>query len=98
MIVEVQGFIGSMKLMPPREGHCRICAVKHEPDSAHDATSLFFQMRFKMRHKRDGTWADAVAHLPPELRMAWRRCLEEFGGVWTEPPAGVEPIAEPIDG
>lgn len=101
--VEMKGM-----LLPPKEGHCRICAVKHEPDMPHDATSLFYGVRFKMRYGREGTWADAVAHLPPErqalVRKAFEITTERVNGehgtayVWTEPPEGVEPISEPIDG
>lgn len=92
-IIEIKG-----KLLPPPEGHCRICARKHAPDAAHDATSVFFQMRFQMRYNRAGTWADAVAHLLPEQREAWRDVAEGLGVTWTEPPEGIDPISEPIDG
>jgi hypothetical protein len=54
----------SMMLLPPPPGHCRICGTRHDPDDPHDATSLFWGMRFRMRYGRDGTWADACAHLP----------------------------------
>jgi hypothetical protein len=88
---------GKMMLMPPPEGHCRICAVKHEPGNPHNAQSIFYGMRFKMRYGRDGTWADALAHCAPALRAAWERELRKVNA-WTEPPPGVEPVAEPIDG
>lgn len=87
----------AMMLMPPKEGHCRICAVMHEPHLPHNAQSLFFGMRFKMRYGRDGTWADAVAHCSPEMQEFWRTALTSKGA-WTEPAAGVEVISEPIDG
>jgi hypothetical protein len=86
-----------MMLLPPAEGNCRICAVKHEPHMPHDAQSLFYGMRFKMRYQREGTWADAVAHCPILVRAFWKEELRK-GGHWTEPPQGVEPIREPIDG
>lgn len=84
-------------LLPPPEGHCRICAVKHEPHEAHNAQSMFYQMRFRLRYDRDGTWADAIAHCPARARLQWRRLLVERKA-WTEPPIGVDPISEPIDG
>ena len=87
-----------MMLMPPEEGKCRICAVEHEPEMPHDATSLFYGLRFKMRYGREGTWADATAHCTPEMRAEWKALIPEHGGRWTEPPEGVEPISEPIDG
>ncbi len=85
-----------LTLLPPAPDKCQLCAVKHEPHEPHDATSLFYQMRFKVTHGRSGTWADAVAHCARSLADAWRRALTQ-GGHWTEPPAGVEPIAEPIE-
>lgn len=88
---------GSMMLMPPRKDHCRICAVKHEPDVPHNAQSLFFQMRFKMRYGRDGTWADAIAHCSEPVKEHWERELK-IAKVWTQPPDGVEVIIEAIDG
>jgi hypothetical protein len=87
----------SMMLLPPPDGHCRICAVNHEPEAAHNAQSLFYQARFFMRYKRNGTWADAVAHCTAEAQELWKWELIKLGG-WTEPPEGVEPICEPIDG
>lgn len=60
--MEVVVATGKMMLLPPAEGHCRICAVKHGPQEAHNAHSLFYGMRFKMRYGREGTWADAVAN------------------------------------
>jgi hypothetical protein len=84
---------GGFMLLPPAPGKCQVCAVDHKPDEAHDATSLFYQTRFNMRYKRQGTWADAIAHLAPDRRAMWeaeiRRATE-----FTRPPAGVEPIAE----
>ncbi len=85
------------KLLPPPEGHCRICAVKHEPHIPHNAQSVFYQMRFAMRYGRAGTWADAIAHCSPEVQSYFRAGLDDRKA-WTEPPAGVDPISEPIDG
>lgn len=85
------------KLLPPPEGHCRICAIRHAPDMPHNADTVFYQMRFLLRYKRDGTWADAIAHCEPHVQAAWKNAIEDRGR-WTEPPDGIEPVAEPIDG
>lgn len=90
--------IAKPMLLPPPEGCCRICAVKHEPDFPHNAQSLFYQMRFRMRYGRDGTWADCAAHCTEQMQATWRKMLEERGGVWTMPSDGTKTIAEPIDG
>jgi hypothetical protein len=87
----------SFKLLPPPDGHCRICAVSHETEQPHNAQSLFYGIRFKARYGRDGTWADAIAHCPSTVREAWERELRRMNA-WTEPPAGVEVIVEAIDG
>ena len=87
-----------MKLLPPPPDHCRICAAKHEPHQPHNANSLFYATRFQMRYGRPGTWADAIAHMRADDQAKVRRSLECYGERWTEPPAGVAPIPEPIDG
>lgn len=84
-------------LLPPPPGHCRICARKHPPADPHDAQSLFYGMRFKMRYGREGTWADAIAHCSEEMQKYWIAALTK-AGAYTEPPPGVTPIAEAIDG
>ena len=91
VVVQMQG-----KLLPPPEGHCRICSRMHEPNMPHDAQQLFYGMRFKMRYGRDGTWADAIAHCDIDTQIHWRNALEQAGH-WTEPPEGVDVISEPID-
>ena len=90
---------GGMMLMPvdTSDGKCGECATKHEPEMPHNAQSLFYGMRFKMRYGREGTWADALAHCSPEVQEYWRTQLGH-AGAWTEPPEGVDPISEPIDG
>jgi hypothetical protein len=86
----------SFMLLPPADGKCRICAAEHKPESPHDGTSLFYHTRFNMRYKRPATWADAIAHCSPEMRAVIATFLAGKG-LWTEPPAGVKPISEPID-
>lgn len=96
--MDIREITGKGKLLPPPEGHCRICAVDHEPHLPHDASNLFFQMRFRLRYGRDGTWGDAFAHCEGIERHQAIELVESCGGVWTEPPYGVDPISEPIDG
>ncbi len=86
-----------MMLMPAKQGHCQVCAVKHPPEQPHNAQSLTYQVRFKALHGRDATWADALAHcLSAEIKSHWKRCLKEKGA-WTQPKRGVAVIAEPVD-
>ncbi len=86
--------VKNLKLLPPAPGVCPTCAVDHLADEAHDATSLYYQVQFQGRYGRAATWAEAVAHLPPDLRAAWEDALRQMGS-WTEPPPGEEPIDQP---
>lgn len=85
----------SMQLLPPSEDKCPVCAVEHEPTAPHNAQSLYYQMRFTGLHGRSATWADAVAHCDERTRDAWRVELVKRGA-WSEPPPGVDVIAEPV--
>lgn len=82
-----------MLLTPPPHGTCPACAVAHGDAEAHDATSLYYQMRFFGLRGRWPTWADAIAHCSPQAQALWKRYLDEFGA-WTEPADG-RPIADP---
>jgi len=86
----------AMMLLPAAPGTCPMCATKHEPDWPHNAQSLFYQTRFNMEYGRSATWADALAHCAPAMTTEWRKGLESLHA-WSEPPVGVEPIAEPCD-
>lgn len=88
--VRVQGF----KMLPARPGDCSVCNTDHAPHHAHDLSNIFYQTHFRLRHKRDPTWADACAHQTPLQCAAWRQGLELAGHAWTEPDND-EPIAEP---
>lgn len=81
-------------ILPAPKGTCPLCARAHDPRDPHDATTLFYGFRFTAIHGRDATWADAIAHCTPGLARAWKQALID-GGHWSEPPEGVEPIAEP---
>ena len=84
---------GSMLLMPAKSGTCPQCATRHGANEAHNATSLYYAIRFRAAYGRDPTWSDAVAHLAPDVRAEWRQVLEKRG-LWTDTP---HPIAEPLD-
>lgn len=92
MNVEVK----NLKLLPPHPNKCQVCAVDHEPDMPHDATSLFYQMQFRGRFGRDGTWVDAMAHCTEEMQVMWKEEFIKQHGLklWSEPPAGVDPIGQ----
>ena len=85
----------SMQLLPPPPDVCPVCAVKHESTAPHNAQSLYYQMRFHGLHGRWPTWADAVAHCDARARDLWRVALTDRGA-WSEPPRGVDVIAEPL--
>ena len=82
----------SMTLLPPRPDVCQTCAVDHQAHEAHNAQSIYYAVGFLMKYGRDATWADAVAHCAEAVRAIWRKALEDRKA-WTEPPAGVAPIA-----
>lgn len=71
-------------LLPAPDGTCPDCARAHELDVAHDAQSLFYQYSFFAKQERWPTWADAVAHLAPDVQEQWKSALVERGA-WTEP-------------
>jgi hypothetical protein len=82
------------RLMPPATNLCLLCAGDHPADQPHDPTTPYYQIRFSIEHGRAGTWADAAAHCDAPTRAMWER-VGRGAGCWTEPPAGVAPIAEP---
>lgn len=82
----------NMKLLPPGDDKCPICAVKHDPNLPHDATSLYYQYRFYGVRKRWPHWADAMAHCTDDVRKLWIYQLKNTG-LWTDPVD--DPIADP---
>lgn len=60
----------TFQLMPPGQGKCPSCAVKHERGQPHDATSFYYQFSFNNAYGRSATWADAIAHCEPEVQEA----------------------------
>ena len=67
------------ELLPVAPGLCPECAAKHTSDEPHNKDSLFYQMRFYMRHNRYPTWADALSHCPKEIQTAWISELKKRG-------------------
>lgn len=83
-----------MMLLPPSPGTCPICATAHAPSDPHNAGSIYYAYRFYGTRGRWPTWADAVAHCDTDMQRYWREELTKRGA-WTEPPDGVEPVADP---
>jgi hypothetical protein len=69
-----------MTLLKPKPGLCQECAVKHEPEAPHDATSLYWQMNRKMAGK-PANWRAAMAHCSPEVQAAWTEKLTQMFGI-----------------
>ena len=70
---------GDIWLMPPMPGACPMCAGKHDPGRPHDRDSLYYQLRFRQKHGRMPTWADAMAHCDEKTRAAWTLALKDMG-------------------
>lgn len=81
-----------MMLLPPGEGVCPVCAVVHDGNLPHDASSLYYQYRFHALRGRWPHWVDAMAHCSEEVRRLWTLQLRALGQ-WTDPVN--EPIADP---
>jgi len=73
---------------PP--GTCPECAVDHKPEEMHDNRSLPYQYQFLNKNGRWPTWADAIAHCPPEYQKVAKEFLVEKG-MWSEPKENLKP-------
>ena len=60
-----------LSILPPRPGVCPVCATPHDPALMHNRDSLYYQMRFRQKHGRTPTWADAAAHCTPEVKAQY---------------------------
>lgn len=80
------------RLVPPPARCCQVCAVEHDPLEPHNQQSLYYQVAFNAVQGRPPTWADALAHCDDERKTVWRRELARMEA-WSEPPAGVVPVA-----
>lgn len=64
-------------MLPAGAGRCEICNHEHPPEFPHNAQTVFYQMRFYYENGgRWPSWADAIAHCPPEIKERWTRELE----------------------
>lgn len=68
-----------MTLLPPAPHLCQECATAHNPESPHNAQSLYYQTQFNMKHKRCPTWADAMAHCCEDIKRMWVEELNKRG-------------------
>lgn len=75
----------SMRMLPPKPGVCPECAVNHRPDQPHNPESLYYQMRFRQKHGRFPTWADAMAHCDARVKKMWIDALAERGVIVENP-------------
>jgi hypothetical protein len=69
----------TFNLLPPKDGCCRICAIAHDDDQPHDATTFYYRFLFKNTHGRDATWSDAMLHCSQEVKDAWTSYLNSIG-------------------
>ncbi len=85
-----------MMMLNGAPGTCLACFTKHAADEPHNAQSISYMFRFNAAHGRSPTWADAIAHCDAMTQRQCRQVLEQRQA-WSEPPAGVAPIAEPME-
>lgn len=71
--------MGKPTLLPPSKDKCQECAVDHPPHYPHDATSLYYGVKFKMDHDRAHTWEDAMAHCSDGMKKFWEHELSKKG-------------------
>lgn len=69
----------NLYVLPPSSGKCPICAVKHDENLPHDATSFFYRTLFCAQWNRSPTWSDAMMHCSPEVQAAYRDYLNRMG-------------------
>lgn len=66
-------------MLPAPQGCCPVCAHKHPETYPHNATTLFYKIKFQREHKRWPTWNDAMSHCTPEMQKLWREGLKKQG-------------------
>lgn len=76
-----------MQILPPKPGVCKECAVQHSPNQPHNPDSLYYQMKFRQKHGRFPTWADAMAHCEEHVKKKWINMLADHGVVVELPEA-----------
>ena len=79
-VITMQGNLGGgMLIGKTPEGTCPECATTHKPEMPHNQQSLAYQYKFREKHGRFPTWADAMAHCTEEVRALWTKGLQELG-------------------
>lgn len=63
--------------MPDPEA-CQLCAASHDPEEPH-ALSVFYRARFRVKHGRSPTQADAINHCPRPIRDIYENELTVMG-------------------
>lgn len=63
----------------PQPGVCQVCARDHPDHMPHDATTMFYSVKFMMDNNRNPTWHDAMAHCSEEIKAAWIKGLIDHG-------------------
>ncbi|MBE5791651.1 MAG: hypothetical protein E7322_05775 [Clostridiales bacterium] len=58
----------TVRITPPIDGTCKICASKHPAEFPHNRFSLYYMMRFRREHGRLPTAEDAMKHCGEETR------------------------------
>ena len=69
----------TMTLLPAKKGTCPDCAVIHEPNMPHNPESLYYQVKFRMKHGCRATWGDAMSHCTDEVKAYWKEALRKAG-------------------
>lgn len=71
--------INDIHIMPPSPGKCPVCAAEHDPNTPHDAQSLYYRMKFLQKKGRFPSWKDAMAHCDGETQRVWGEALKARG-------------------
>lgn len=61
-----------IRLLPPREKNCPLCADRHTEKEPHNRNSLYYQMQFFRKHGRLPRWADTLEDCTELMRAYWR--------------------------
>ena len=53
--------------------------MEHDPRTAHNQQSMYWQYHFYGKHGRWPTWKDAMAHCTDNVKAQWIKLLAEHG-------------------
>lgn len=65
---EQDSLFSTIKITPPADGACSICATQHPPHYPHNRHSVYYQMRFRQDHGQLPTMDDAMAHCREDVK------------------------------